>query len=350
MNYFEVMKAMKKKQFSSLYFFHGTESYLVQDLKQQILTYALSEEDKDTNISIYDLEETEIQEVIADAETYPFFGEQKVIFVHNPMFLKAKPDKVSVEHNLDILQSYLLHPVDYSIIVFIAPYEKVDERKKITKLMKKQCETVACDPIKEWDLSKWIENIATSFNVTIEESVFELIVQEAGANLLMLQNEIEKMATFVGEGGTVSMEVAEKLLSHNSNTSGLKLVDAVITRDLKKAITIFKDLEKMNEDAIPLLALLASQFRTIFHVKVLKQKGYSQQQMAQQLKVHPYVIKMSISREKTFSSNELKEIIHVCTETDTKIKQGKMDKSLAFELLLYQLINRNSLNKQVIRA
>ncbi len=38
------------------------------------------------NISTYDLSETSIQDVIADAETYPFFGEQKLIFATNPVF------------------------------------------------------------------------------------------------------------------------------------------------------------------------------------------------------------------------------------------------------------------------
>ncbi|MCT2537622.1 DNA polymerase III subunit delta [Aquibacillus koreensis] len=346
MNYFETIKALKKKQFSSLYLLQGTESYLIQDVKQHLLTYALAEEDKDTNISIYDLEETSIQEVIADAETYPFFGERKLIFAQNPVFLKAKPDKVAVEHDIDALQSYLLQPVDYSIVIFIAPYEKLDERKKVTKVMKKQCENVSCEPIKEWDLSKWIDNIIKQFHVSIEKPVYDLIAQETGANLLMLRNELEKLATYVGEGGTITYEIATNLLSHNTNTTGLKLVDAVIGKDLNKAIMIYKDLEKLNEDPIALLALLASQFRTIFHVKLLKQKGYSQQQMAQQLKVHPYVVKMSITRVEKFSFDELKEIISIFTETDANVKQGKMEKSLAFELLLYQLVNRNALVKR----
>ncbi|WP_222599205.1 DNA polymerase III subunit delta [Aquibacillus kalidii] len=336
------MKKIKKKQFSPIYLFYGTESYLVEDLKQQILSKGLTEEERDTNVSIYDLEDVSIQEVVADAETYPFFGERKIIIVNNPMFLKAKPDKTSVEHDVEVLQSYLLHPAEYSIIVFIAAYEKIDERKKITKLLKKQSEVVACEPIKEWDLGKWIDDIVRSLKVVMDDPVKEKLVQEIGTNLLMLKSEIEKMAIYVGEDQHITIETAEQLLSHNTNTSGLKLVDAVINKDLSSAIQIYKDLEKMNEDPIALVALLSSQFRTIYHVKILKQKGYGQQQMAQQLRVHPYVVKMSASREKNFSVNELKEIFHIFTDTDASIKRGRIEKSLAFELLLYQLINRKA--------
>lgn len=341
MSYFDVLKLIKKKKFSPVYLLLGEETFLIDSIKQQLITYGLNEEDKDTNISSYDLEEVSIQEVIADAETYPFFGERKIILANNPVFLKAKPDKVPVEHDLDILQSYLLQPAEYSIIIFIAPYEKVDERKKITKLLKKQSEFVPCEPIKEWELEQWIKNMATSHQVELQKDAADILVGEIGPNLMMLKQEIEKMATYVGVGGIVSKDVVNQLVSHQLNTSGLKLVDAVIQKDLSQAISIFKDLERMNEEPIALLSLLASQLRTILHVKLLKQKGYTQSQMAQQLKVHPYVVKMSMAREKSFQLQELKLSLNSCTETDAKIKQGKMEKSLAFELLLYELIHIN---------
>ncbi|WP_077625028.1 DNA polymerase III subunit delta [Sediminibacillus massiliensis] len=339
MSYFETIKDIRKKKFSPVYLFYGTESYLIQDLKQQLVAKSLNKEDMDTSVLTYDLEETSIQEVIEDAETYPFLSERKVIFAYNPVFLKAKPDKVPVEHNVDVLQSYLLQPAEHTLLVFVAPYEKLDERKKITKLFKKHAAYVACQPVKEWDIPQWIKNLADESGISVDERAFDLIGEEIGSNLLILKQEIDKMALFVGEGGIVTKEIADKLVSHNSNTSGLKLVDAVIEKDLNKAIHIFKDLQKSNEEPIALIALLASQFRTIFHVKLMAKKGYSQNQMAQQLKVHPYVVKMSQKRERSFHIDELKKIMDICTETDSSIKQGKTDKILAFELLLYQLIH-----------
>src|SRR5690625_6347330 len=93
------------------------------------------EQSGDENISTYDLEETPIQEVVADAETYPFFGEKKLIYAMNPTFLSTKHKKLPFEHDLVRLEQYISNPVDYSVIVFIAPYEKLDNRKKITKVL-----------------------------------------------------------------------------------------------------------------------------------------------------------------------------------------------------------------------
>ncbi|UFT97834.1 DNA polymerase III subunit delta [Radiobacillus kanasensis] len=339
MTYLDTIKKIKKKQFSPVYLLHGTEAFLMEKVKKQLIKHVMPNEDRDTNISTYDLEEVSIQEVIYDVETYPFLGERKLIFANQASFLQTKPDKSGIEHNINLLQSYLSQPVDFSILVLIAPYEKLDERKKITKLLKQHSEVVTCEPVKEWDLHKWVKDIALQLNVYVDDQALPLFSQEIGTNLSMLEKELEKLALYVGENGNITKDVAQLLLSRSADTTGLQLVDAVIEKNLSKAISIYKDLEKAKEDPIALLALLASQFRTITHVKVLKQKGYSQQQMAQQLKVHPYVIKISASREASFQMDELRKILDIFAETDARIKQGKVDKQLAFEILLYQLIH-----------
>ncbi len=94
----------------------------------------------------------------------------------------------------------------------------------------------------------------------------------------------------------------------------------------------------MKEEPIGLVALLAFQFRTILRVKLLNKKGYSQSQMRKQVGVHPYVIKMAMQREKKFTTDRLQEIMDKLAETDHAIKRGGMEKGLAFELLLHELV------------
>ncbi len=132
--------------------------------------------------------------------------------------------------------------------------------------------------------------------------------------------------------------MAESLVSHQQTSSGLKLVDSLMAGDLAKAIYIFHDLIKLKEEPIALIALLASQFRTILHVKLLKHKGYNQAKMAEVTKVHPFVIKLALKREAHFSEEELKHILFLAAETDADMKQGRMEKNLAFELLLQQIV------------
>lgn len=336
MSYMDVMKQLKKNQIKPVYFIYGSESFFLQNLKSEIVDRVVSNDED--NLSLYDLEETPIQEVIADAETYPFFGERKLVIARNPGFLKAKPDKLSFEHDLNTLERYLNEPADYSVLVIIANYEKIDERKKISKLLKQNAVVAVCNEIKDQELKQWMDTLANDLQITIDRDAYEIFESELSTNLNLLESELTKLALYVGENGVVTKDVAENLIAHTSNSSSLRLVDAVIDRDLHKAISIYKDLEKMKEEPIALIALLAFQFRTILRVKLLKQKGYSQFQMQKSIGSHPYVIKIALSREKKFTLQKLENIISKLTDADAVMKQGRMEKELAFELLLYELI------------
>src|SRR5699024_7256706 len=127
----------------------------------------------------------------------------------------------------------------------------------------------------------------------------------------------------------------------------LQLVDAVLKRDLHDAIKIYKDLEKMNEEPIGLIALLAYQFRIIFQVKLLKEKGYNLQKIQSEVSVHPYVAKLAFQRSNAFNEARITHIIHHLTDTDAEIKRRTMEKVIAFELLLYELVAYNYKNDPI---
>lgn len=337
MSYIKAMQQIKSKKIPPIILLYGLESYFIQNLRREISKVVLETNDHE-NLSIYDLEETPIEEVITDAETYPFFGGKKLLIVNNPAFLTAKHIKLPFEHNLEKLEQYIKNPVDFSTIIFIASYEKLDNRKKITKVMNKQAMCVACHPIKEYELEKWINTLAEHLQITITPDAYKVLESELIVNLHLIQNELMKFSAFVGINGVVTKEIAEELIAQTINSSALRLVDAVIERNLKKAVSIYHDLEKMKEEPIALIALLAFQFRTIFRVKLLKQKGYSHFQMQKQIGGHPYVIKIAAEREGRFTVQKLEGIFEKLTHTDAIIKQGKMEKKLAFELLLFELI------------
>lgn len=326
---------MNKEKIKDVYVLSGTESFLIETFKETLIKIVKGSDTED--IMTYDLLEVPIQDVIADAETFPFFSDKKLIFAYHPTFLQSKADKTFVTHDVKALQTYIEQPVSYSILVLIAPYEKFDNRKAVTKTINKFTTVIDCTPLKEQALISWINDIASSLQIDVTEDATMLLESEFQGNLTMLQKEMEKLALFVGKGNVVTKEIADDIISPSSTHNALQLVDAVLKRNLHEAITIFKDLEKMNEDPIGLIALLAYQFRVIFQVKLLKDKGYSLQKIQSEVNVHPYVVKLAMQRSNLFNQERLAFIINELTNVDSAIKRGKMEKGMAFELLLFEL-------------
>ena len=189
----ELWKQIKRKEFSSIYLLFGKESFLINETKQLLIQQVLKEEEIEFNLSSFDLGETPIEVALEDAETFPFIGERKLIFLHNP-FLTAEKTKEKVEHNLKRLETYLKEPSPYSIVVFVAPYEKLDERKKITKELKKIGTTYEAKKLNESELKKWIHSRADYNGVVFEPKAVEQMLMLVGANLFMLTSEVDKLA------------------------------------------------------------------------------------------------------------------------------------------------------------
>lgn len=333
----DIWKQIKQKKIEPVYLLYGTESFLINETKQLLIRNVLNDEELDFNFSSYDLEETPIEAAIEDAETFPFMGEKRLIILQNPNFLTSEKQKGKIEHNVARLEAYLSEPAPYSVVVFTAPYEKLDERKKITKLLKRKAAVGEAKRLAEPELKSWIRDRAASNDVKIAENAIELMVNLVGTNLFMLASEMDKLALYAGGANEIDVGMVDKLVARSLEQNIFALIDRILQRKIDEALRIYYDLLKQNEEPIKILALMAGQFRLIYQVKELGRKGYGQQQMAGLLKVHPYRVKLAAGQAKYFSDDELATTIKMIADADYQMKTGGMKKELLVEMILFHL-------------
>lgn len=333
----DVWKNLKKGQFSQVYLLYGTEDYLINETKQLLLQYALHEDELDFNFAQFDLEETPIETALEDVETLPFMGERRLVFMQNPFFLTAEKTKSKVEHNVKRLEAYLEDPVPYSIVVFIAPYEKLDERKKITKELKRKATLVEAKKLHEHELKIWVRDRINTAKIEMTDQAIDRLLELAGTNLMMLTNEIDKMILYVDGTNSISIDTVEKLVAKSLEQNIFSLVDSILQRNIKDTMTIYHDLMRQNEEPIKILSVMAGQVRLLYQVKELSRQGYSQQKIASVLKVHPFRVKLAQEKTNQFQEQELLALINELAEADYKMKTGQGDKVITLELLLLKM-------------
>ncbi|WP_028399262.1 DNA polymerase III subunit delta [Ectobacillus panaciterrae] len=328
-------KKLKQGQFAPLYVLYGTETYFINETLNVLLSHALEEQDREFNTVTYDLDEAYLDDVVEDARTLPFFGERKVIIVKSPYFLTSQKEKI--EQNVKVLETYLTEPSPFSIVVFIAPFEKLDERKKITKLLKKQAEVLEANPLQIQDVRKWVKERADEQGVSMETDAVDMLLELAGSNVMMLSQEMNKLCLYTGTGGTVTKQLVTELVPKSVEQNVFTLVEKVVRKDIAGAMRILDELLVQQEEPIKILALLAGQFRLLYQVKELQQHGYAQNQMASHLGVHPYRVKLAMNQTSSFSFEELRNIINSLADADYDIKTGKMEKRLVLEFFIMSL-------------
>ncbi|MCQ6273616.1 DNA polymerase III subunit delta [Bacillus sp. V3B] len=334
---FELWKKVKRNEISSMYLLFGKESFLINETKQLLIQQILKEDEIEFNLSSFDLNETPVEMALEDAETFPFIGERKLLFLHNASFLTAEKTKDKVEHNLARLEAYIKEPAPYSVVVLVAPYEKLDERKKLTKELKKNTDTFEAKKLTEQELKNWIRTRADYNGVTIEPAAIEQMLTLVGTNLFMLTSEVDKLALYIGKGLTIDVKTVESLVSRSLEQNIFTLVDKIVTRKIEEALRIYYDLLKLNEEPIKILAVITGQFRLLYQVKELAKRGYGQKQIASHLKIHPFRVKLAAGQAQKFGDKELTYIIKQLADADYNMKTGAMNKELIIELFLLKL-------------
>ncbi len=329
----KVWNTIKKGELAPVYLLVGEESYFIDETIKRLKEAMGSEEELE--MTAFDLEEVPVDAVMDEADTIPFFSERKLIIAKNASFLKAtEKGKEKIDHDVKRLETWLSNPSDFSVTVFIAPYEKLDERKKVTKMLKEHVLLVQAETPKEQDLAVWIQGVVKAQGNSITQEAIELLVTMVGANMLQLQMEIDKLTLYLGEGGEITASLVEDLVAKTLEQDAFKMLNAYLANDSVSALSIYHDLLRQKQEPIMLVGLLASNVRTMSNVFYLLKKGYHPQQIAKNLKIHPYRVKLMTEQRHRPSEESLLRALYQLAEVDLQLKSTGGNRERHLELFL----------------
>lgn len=329
-----IWKSIRSGQIAPVYLLIGTESYFIEktlDLLKSSLAKA-----GESELTFFDLDEVPVDHVIDEADTFPFFSDRKLIIAKNASFLKAaERGKEKINHDLKLLESWLENPPSASVTVFVAPYEKLDERKKIVKSIKQHAVVVEAKSLQANDLESWLSQEAKSFGKDISRGAVRKLIEMAGTNLTLLSSEVEKMSLYLGAEGEITEELVEGMTARTLEQDAFKMLQAYLDGNISTALSVYYDLLRQKEEPVALAALLASQIRFMVHVYYLQKKGYHAQQISKQLKAHPYRVKLLVEKRQSLSEQRLLEVLGDLADIDLQLKtvSGNRERVLEFFLM-----------------
>lgn len=330
--------------FASLYLVLGEEKYFIERIRESIIEHALDEESIDLNFASFDMEEFSISEALFEASSFPFFGDRKVIFIQNPYFLTGQRVKGGPDHSLDELMDYLENPAEFSIVVFFAPYEKLDRRKKVTKILEKSATVIDVSSPYPNEATQYIKEIVKEKGYHFSDEAFNLFTERTDGNLTQMMHELDKLFMLHIDSKIITIESVRQLVPKTLEQNVFELNTLVLTNQVEASIETYQDLLVQKEEPIKIVALLISQFRLLLQVKILQKQGYQQTDIAKVLKVHPYRVKLAMQNVRRYEQTVLSEALDYLIDADYNMKTGQIDQELQVELFIMRFARRNKVN------
>ena len=311
-----------------VYLLYGTVDYLINKTIDKIISDNKIDE---FNINKYDLTNSLLTDIINDASSMSLFSDKKIIIVNNAYIFTGNNKKYLEQDTLE-LEKYLNNINDNTILIFNVNSEKLDERKKITKLIKKN------GLVKDFNC---IDNISLVKNLFDDYSIsndnVKYLISRVGDDSSLLASEIEKIKIYKNEDKTITFDDITNLTTKSLEVNNFKLIDAIINKNKAEAFNLYQDRIKLNEEPIAIIISLANQIRIMYQVKQLYLNGYTENNIASILKIHPYRVKLASQNAKKYDSNILLNYLKQLADLDINIKTGKVDKTLGLELFIITL-------------
>lgn len=316
---------------------YGEVPELVEKKSNEIVESYLNEKKDDFNYVKYNLYDTSFNQIIEEALTMPFISEKKAIVVKNAFIFTGEKVSKDIQPNNEQVNEFLEKYDGENFIIFEVYQNKLDERKKITKTLKKTSKLAKVEQMSEQEIKNWIKNKLHENFKDIKQDALDLFIELTGINFNIVSQELEKIILFLGERPTINKKDVEEIINRSLEQNVFLLTEYIQKGEKYKAIQLIKDLIVMKEEPIKLLALITSNYRLYYQCKILSRKGYSGQQIAKTINVHPYRVKLALNQVKHYQLTHLLNIIDQCAETDYKLKSSYMDKQLILELFILSL-------------
>lgn len=275
-----------------------------------------------------DFNDSSINEIINDASYTSMFNDKKYILVKNAEFLGSKSSTKT-----DKLEAYLKDSNPLTTLIFTSD-TKVDERKKVVKLIKEQNNYFNIKNLTHKDIVDRVIKQVSNHKLKINYDDANYLTNKCLNNYDLVEMELDKVYLYYHEGDNVIRDTLEGIISSYLDDNNFKFVDAVVSNNYETSLRMLDDFKIEKVEPLALLSLIVREYRLMLYSKDLYQRGYSNRVIGEKLQLQDWQVEKLIKNSYNLSIRYLEDKMIELTDLDFKIKSGKIDKYLGMEMFI----------------
>ena len=311
--------------------------HIAKDLLMKQLEFDTS----DLGFAYFDMSEADYHQVDLDLVSLPFFSDEKVVILDYFADLTTDKKRYLTDDELKQFEAYLENPVETTRLIILAP-GKLDSKRRLVKLLKRDGLVLEANPLKEMELKNHFQNEVRRLGLRMDPDVFHYLIVKSNFDFAEVSKNLVFLQSYRGQN-EISLADIDVAIPKTLQDNIFDLTQLVLQTKMDEANHLVRDLRLQGEDEIKLIAIMLTQFRTYLQVQILHKQGRGEQQIVTALsdlsgrKINPYQVKYALRDSRNLSVGFLKKVVKLLIETDYQIKTGQFDKDYLFDIALLRI-------------
>ena len=318
-----------------------------------------------------DQAEARVKSTIEALQTLPFFGSTKVVWLKNVNFLgdDQKARSAAVQSMLEELSELIDSGFGLGITLLMSATD-VDKRRAFYKALLKRAEVQVFDRLDsgrsgwEEEALEMVQQRANKRTLQFDDDALDLFVLLTGGDTRQIDNELEKIDTFLGKDRGVNAELVRELVPLSRAGVIFELSNALAARDLQLSLKLVRRLLDQGESAIGILLvaivptirnlLLAkdlmeryrlprphSPFQFISAINRLPAQATDHLPRKKDGSVNAYALGIAAQQAGRFETTQLIQAMQACLEANVQLVTTQLDHELILTEVVVKLLAKS---------
>jgi len=325
--YAEFRRTLDSDPVRPAYLFTGAEAYLQEEGLRAVLDKVLPPADRSLNLEVlYAGTDVNGQEVRERALTLPFLGSSRVLLVRQVEKWRAA--------DLAALGEYLSRPSASTVLLLSSGEERL-KTAPWTQFAERTYH-VECYPLFDNQVPEWVERRCRDLGKRIQREAAAALIERTGQALTDLDNELTKLALFVGARDLITEADVLAASGHNRQESLPELAAALGRRDARGAVRVAEGVLAEGLAAPQVLSALAWHFRQLQADRARLDAGEKPEQVFAGIR-HPGARRERADQVRGFAAGDFSRVFQELLKVDEWVKGGKPHWELALDLAILRI-------------
>ncbi len=324
----EAIKNLKKGIILPLYFFFGEDSFSIDEALKEVENTVLPRVTSDFDREVFYGEEKLISDVLGFATVFPFGSEKKLLIFKE--FEKVKDKKN--------LLSYAESPADFTVLVIVNNGGIKNTDTVLYKALAKNNFIYEAKELKGNNLINWVVDYCEVRKKRISFENALMLVDIVGENRTMLEAQLDKIFTYVGEKEEISLDDVKSLSTSLKEFSIFDLQDAISKRDKSRSLKIVYNMLEKGQEPTFIIHMLTRYFTGLARINEISDKNMNEFAAARIIGTHPFYLKNYRFARRAFTDRDLHRASEALLKADITVKTTSSDNKSIITLLISEIL------------